>query len=101
MMQVINSARGKESHTPFIPNILERTSTIGRMAAPPLTTDMIKANLGCITALRKAAARILIPANKNPVKYSLIPLLAIGISAWFPSLLNICIIGSENRLTTM
>ena len=66
------------------------------IATKPLIIEAVNAHLTASTALSADVPTILIPANKNPMKYSLIPSRAYAASSMFFSLLKIEAIGSDH-----
>lgn len=73
---VMLSAAGKLLQTPFIPNRRDKITDITTIRTKPLQTETTKDSFAISTALKYPADIILNPANKNPIKYILIPVYA-------------------------
>ena len=66
-MSVNNSDAGKASHTPYIPNIRDKTNAKKTMAAMPLDTDITKHSLAQPVALKNPDLTIFHAASGNPI----------------------------------
>ena len=62
------SAVPNESQIPSVPAVCERIRIAGRMKITPRIMEMRKLSLVLVQAAQKAAAMMLRPAAKNPVK---------------------------------
>ena len=101
---VTNSAQGNASQTPGMPNRDESRNAKIRIATKPRDMDEINAHCTDSTALRMLVPTMLIPANKNPVKYRRSPCLASAASSRSCSRLKIPAIGSAQiwmRISTI
>ena len=70
---VANSAAGNASQIPVILKQAESTKAKKIVATNPREIEAQKAYLTDSTALKVAVPTMLIPANKNPIKYNLKP----------------------------
>lgn len=68
--EVSASAAGNVSQIPSIPNKEERRYARGMININPRSREMEKEYFGCSIQLNFTAEMILMPAKRNPVKYS-------------------------------